>query len=110
MVNQDIVRMARFGQVAIVLRQILEPLVGGLDEDFGVVACGAKHALDAEDFVTDGVAIPEGRQDLMNRDRHGYCCIRLPGVRLRGRRPRRRDLAKAGWTFPERWRTGCRLP
>ena len=51
-------------------RQVLEPRVGGLHEDLGVVSRPAQDALNAQHLVTDGVAIPQGREYLMNRDSH----------------------------------------
>ena len=64
------VGMARAEQIAIVERQILEPRVGGLDEDLRLVAGRAQHALDAEHLVADRVAVAERRQHLMDRG-HG---------------------------------------
>ena len=74
MVNQDVVGMAGIGQVAIVLGQVLEPRVRRLDEDLRLVSGIAQHALDAQHFVTDGVAVAKGREHLMNRDGHACVC------------------------------------
>ena len=62
--------MAGVGQVAIVQRQVFEPRIRGLDEDLRLVSGTAQHALDAQHFVTDGVAVAKGREHLMNRDSH----------------------------------------
>ena len=55
--------------VAVVDRQILEPRVGGLDDDLGLEAGGAQRALDAEHLVADGVAVAERREDLVDARR-----------------------------------------
>ena len=70
MVDQDVVGMAGVGQIAIVLRQMLEPRIGGLDEDLRLVAGAAQHALDAQHFVADRIAVAEGREHLMDGDSH----------------------------------------
>jgi hypothetical protein len=67
MMQQQVVAMAEVDELAIVARQRLEPVVGGLDEDFRFVPRGAQHALDAEHFVADGVAVAECRQHLVDR-------------------------------------------
>ena len=59
--------MAGVGQIAVVDGQVLEPRIGGLDEDLRLVSGGAQHALDAQHLVTDGVAVAEGREHLMHR-------------------------------------------
>ena len=60
--------MAEVDQLAIVARQRLEPVVGGLDEDLRLVAGGAQDALDAEHLVADRVAVPERGEHLVNPD------------------------------------------
>ena len=60
--------MADVDQLAIVARQRLEPVIGGLDEDLRLVAGGAQHALDAEHLVADGVAVAERREHLVDPD------------------------------------------
>ena len=67
MMEQQVVGMAGVDELAVVARQRLEPAVGGLDEDVRLVAGAAQHALDAEDFVADGVAVAERREHLMDR-------------------------------------------
>ena len=74
MVNQDVVGMAGVCQVAIVRGQVFEPGIRGLDEDLRLVSGIAQHALDAQHFVTDGVAVAQGREHLMNRDSHACVC------------------------------------
>src|SRR5690606_2663701 len=65
-VDQQVVGMARVEQIAVVVRQILEPRVRGLDEDLGLVAGGAQHALDAQHLVPDGIAVAERGEHLVN--------------------------------------------
>ena len=79
--------MARIGQVAIVPRQVLEPRIRGLDEDLRLVAGIAQHALDAQHFVTDGVAVAKGREHLMDGGTRPACAASA-AARRRGRRPR----------------------
>ena len=67
MVQQQVVGMAGVDELAVVARQRLEPRIGGLDEDVRLVAGRAQHALDAEHFVADGVAVAERREHLMDR-------------------------------------------
>ena len=66
MMNQDVRRVALLDQVAIVPRQVFEARIGRLDEDVGLEAGAAQHALDAEHFVADGVAIAERGEHLMD--------------------------------------------
>ena len=70
--EQQIARTAGVEEIAIVVGQILEPGIGGLDEDFRIVARRAEDALNAQHLVADGIAIAEGRQDLVHRppERH----------------------------------------
>jgi len=84
-VEQQVLRIAGVGQLAIVDRQILETEIGRLDEDLGVVTRGAQHTLDAQHLVADGVSVTERGEYLMDRW-HGY---RSP---LGRRRPRGRRL------------------
>ena len=87
--------MAGVGQVAIVQRQVLEPRIGGLDEDLRLVSGRAQHALDAQHLVTDGIAVAKGREHLM--DGEAPCVSAAPpppppaaaGARRFGRRRRR---------------------
>ena len=64
--DQDVRRIARLDQVAVVARLIFEPGIGRLHEDVGLEPGSAKNALDAEHFVADGVAIAEGCEHLMD--------------------------------------------
>src|SRR5688500_18879645 len=66
MMNEDIVLLHVSHGVAIIDRQILEPAIGGLDDDVGVMAGASEHALDAENFMADRIAIPEGGQHLVD--------------------------------------------
>ena len=59
--------MAGVDQLAVVARQRLEAVVGGLDEDLRLVSGRAQHALDAEHLVADGVAVAERREHLVDR-------------------------------------------
>ena len=64
--DQHVVRRDRADHLAVVDGQVLEPRIGGLDEDLGLVAGGAQHALDAEHLVADGVAVAERREHLVD--------------------------------------------
>ena len=64
--DEDVVGPDVADQVAIVERQILEPGIGGLDENLRLVASPLEHSLDAEHLVPDGISIPERRQHLMH--------------------------------------------
>src|ERR1041384_7115785 len=64
--NQHVVFIEIDERIAIVDRQMLQPWIRGLDDDAGFESGSCQHALDAEHFVADGVAISERRQDLMN--------------------------------------------
>ena len=68
-VEQQVVGMTRVDQFAIVARQRLEDAIRRFDEDLRHVAGLAQDALDPQHFVTDGVAIGQGRQNLMDRRR-----------------------------------------
>ena len=76
--------MTRGREVQVIEGLILEPVVGGLHENLGLISRGSQHALNPEHFVADGVAVAERRQDLVDRNRHDQ---RPPGPP--GRRPRR---------------------
>src|SRR6187455_1323908 len=65
--EQQIPRTAGVEEIAIVVGQVLEPRIGGLDEDFRIVARRTEDALDAQHLVADGITIAEGRQDLVHR-------------------------------------------
>ena len=58
--------MARFPQIGIVKRQILDTRLRRLDENIRFVTGAAQHALDAQHFVTDRVTIAKGGEHLMN--------------------------------------------
>ena len=66
MMDQNVGGVAGLKQIAIVLRQVLEAVVGRLDEDLGLKPCSSEHALNTQHFVADGVAIAERGKDLMN--------------------------------------------
>src|SRR4051794_3560286 len=68
MVEQQVVGMAEVDELAVVARQRLEAMIGGLDEDLGLVAGAAQDALDAEHFVSDRVSVPERREHLVDPD------------------------------------------
>ncbi len=74
MVDQQVVGMAGVGQVAVVDGEVLQPRVSRLDEDLGLVARAAQHALDAEHFVADRVAVAERREHLVHL-RHQASCL-----------------------------------
>ena len=66
MMDQNVGRVAGLKQIAIVLRHVLEAVVGRLDEDLGLKPGASEDALDTQHFVTDGVAIAERGENLMN--------------------------------------------
>ena len=53
-------------QIAIVAGLVLEARIGRLNENVGLEAGTAKHALDAEHFVADGIAIAERCKHLVD--------------------------------------------
>jgi hypothetical protein len=65
-VDEDRLGTGFVDQFAVVAGQMLEPRVGGLDEDVGPVAGRPEHFLDAQDLVADGVAVAERREHLMD--------------------------------------------
>ena len=67
-VEQQVVAMAEIHELAIVVRLRLEAMVGGFDEDLGLVSGTAEHALNAQHFVADRVAVPERREHLVDAD------------------------------------------
>ena len=72
MVQQQVVAMAEVDQLAVVARQRLEPVVGGLDENLRLVAGRAQHALDAEHLVADRVAVAQRGEHLVDPD---HACL-----------------------------------
>src|SRR3954464_10293167 len=66
MMEQQVVRMGGVHQLAIMARQRFQPWVRGLDEDIGLVSCGAKHPLDTEDLMANRITIAERGQHLMH--------------------------------------------
>ena len=64
--NQDVRRVALLDEVAIVARLIFEAGIGRLNENVGLEARAAEHALDAEHFVADGIAVAEGCEHLVD--------------------------------------------
>ena len=66
MVEEQVVGMAGVHQLAVVAGHRLEPVIGGFDENLRFVAGRAEHALDAEHFMADGVAVAERRQHLVD--------------------------------------------
>src|SRR5207249_3828577 len=65
-VQQQIVRMGCVDELAIIARQRFEAVIRGLDEDVRLVSRRSEHALDAEDFVADRVAVSQRRKNLVN--------------------------------------------
>src|SRR5689334_9778714 len=68
MMDQQVVGAADVDELAVVARLRLEAVIGGLDEDLGVVAGAAQDTLNAEHFVADRVAVPERCEHLMDAD------------------------------------------
>ena len=64
--QQQVVGPARVQQVPVVVRKVLGPGIGGLDEDLRVVPGAAEHTPDPEDLVSNGVAVSERGEDLMD--------------------------------------------
>ena len=83
--------------LAVVDGQVLEPRIGGLDEDLRLVAGAAEHALDAEHLVADGVAVAERREHLVDarRARHAGAHADATGRATPAWRPRRTGAARA---------------
>ena len=79
MVDEKGLRVRVIEQISIVVRQIFNLRVHGLDIDPGVVPGTSQYVLDAEHLVTDGVAIAQRREDLVSLgpttglDRHYGC-------------------------------------
>ena len=76
MVEQKIVRMADVDQLAIVAGERLQAVVGRLDEDLRLVSLGAQDALNPEDFVSDGIAVSERGQDLVDLNHRDWPPLR----------------------------------
>jgi hypothetical protein len=68
--DEDVVRIAGVGQLAVVDGQILEARIGRLHEHIGLVTGRAKYPLNPEHLVADGVAVAERRQYLVDCYRH----------------------------------------
>src|SRR4029453_16235964 len=64
--EKQVFGVARVQEITIVVGQVLEPRLGRLHEDLRIVAGGAQHALNPENLVSDGVAVAERRQDLVD--------------------------------------------
>ena len=68
--------MAGIGQFAIVAGGRLQPVVGRLDEDLRLVSLGAEDALNPEDFVSDGIAVSERGEDLVDLNHRDWPPLR----------------------------------
>src|SRR4029453_19363922 len=66
MMDQDVRHVALLDQVAIVAGLIFEARICGLNEDVRFETGRTQHALNAQHFVADGIAIAEGGQHLVN--------------------------------------------
>ncbi len=64
--NQDVRWVALQDEVAIVARPVFEARIGRLNENVGLEARATEHALDAEHFVADGIAVAEGCENLVD--------------------------------------------
>src|SRR5688572_4865266 len=71
--------MAEIDELTVVERHRFKTTVRVFHEDFGFVPGRPQYALDAEHLVSDRVAVPEGRQALMNPD---HC--RIPAASAAG--------------------------
>src|SRR5579871_1281970 len=76
MVDEQIVRPDLTHHVPVVDREILQPRVRRLDDDFRFVAGRAERAADADDLVADGVAVTERGENLV--DARGHYCTTGP--------------------------------
>ena len=65
-VDEQVVLADLVHHVAVVHRQVLEPRIGGFDDDLGLEAGGAQGAADAEDLVADRVAVAQRRENLVD--------------------------------------------
>jgi hypothetical protein len=66
--NEQIVVADHLYRITIVDGEMRQPRVRGFDDDVGLEPGLAEDPLNSEHFVTDGVAVSERRQDLMNAD------------------------------------------
>ena len=64
--NQEVGGGDGADELPVVDRLVLEPRVGGFDENLGIVARRPEHPLDAEDLVSDRIAVAERGQDLVD--------------------------------------------
>ena len=64
--NEHVGGIDRPDHVPVVDCEVLEPRIGGLDEDVGLVPGAAQHALDAQHFVADGVAVAKRGEHLVD--------------------------------------------
>src|SRR3954471_18420721 len=64
--NEEISCTDRADELAVVDRLVFESRIGSLDEDIRVVSGAAQHTLDPEDLVSNGVAVSERGEDLMD--------------------------------------------
>src|SRR5207248_1262756 len=63
--------MAEVHELTIIARERLQAMIGCFDEDLGLVSGGPEDALNAEDLMTDRVAVAERGEDLVNAS-HGH--------------------------------------
>src|SRR5687767_3339561 len=66
MMYQDVGGVALTDEVPIVAGSVFESRIGRLNENVGLEARATEHALDAEHFVADGIAVAEGCENLMD--------------------------------------------
>ena len=78
--NQQIVRADLVDHLAIIDGQIFKARIGGFHDDLGLVARGAQDTIDPEYLVSDGIAVPERREDLV--DARHYFTTGPAGTRL----------------------------
>ena len=96
--QQQVVRMAEVDQLAVVAGLRLEPVIGRLDEDLRLVSGGAQHALDAQHFVADRVAVPQRGEHLVDPDHP-----RLPTGPFG-------SFARTSWAAGRSWRRRSNQP
>src|SRR5678815_5973492 len=64
--DQHVFRPDRAHHLAVVGGEVLEPAIGGLDEDLGLEAGVPEHAIDPEHLVANRVPVAERREHLVH--------------------------------------------
>src|SRR5258707_6805683 len=85
MMDQQVVVVTEVDETTEIDRHGLEAAVGRFDEDLRLVPRRAQHPLDREHLVTDGIAVAERREYLLDAD-HSFASTSLAGGTSRRRR------------------------